>query len=218
MRTFSRALTLLLSTSLPLAIGMPLGLHGQNTVGLGASVVSATFTGDDIDISSRTAVGLSGWVVVPINERFNFVPGVAFAPKGWSSSDSFEDVTLKLNYLEFPLLISVPVAGEPGMLMFTVFGGPSLAFEISCKIDFQEANGPSGSDDCGGDDARKKFDVGALAGVGASYPATERVAVFGNQGVDFGLVNIDEDPDDTLRNRAFFVSVGASLPLGSGGG
>lgn len=52
-----------------------------------------------------------------------------------------------------------------------------------------------------------------MAGAGASYPATERLSVFLNFGIDLGLTNLDQDPGGNLKNRAFFGSLGAALPL-----
>lgn len=63
----------------------PTRVAAQEVAGLGVLVVSATLVGDDTeDLSARSGVGVRGWVTIAINDRFNFLPGVAFMPKGYS--------------------------------------------------------------------------------------------------------------------------------------
>jgi Outer membrane protein beta-barrel domain len=188
---------------------LPAGLAAQMTVGIGGGIVSATLTGDDTEeLSSKIGISLNGWLAIPINEKLSFVPGAAFIQKGFDASD--DDASLTLSYIEFPLLVSAALAGEEGSTGFHVFGGPTIAFEASCSF---ESDG--NSEDCGEDDNRRKVDVGALVGAGASIPAGERLTVFINAGVEFGLLNLlTEDDADTARNRALFLSAGVAFPVG----
>jgi len=141
------------------------------------------------------------------------MPGLAYTSKGYKRSNDDEEITLKLNYLEIPVLISVPVMGQPGSRTIHLFGGPNIALEAGCTLEFEDEFG-SGSNDCGDDDDRRKLDLGVIAGAGVRFPAGDRFLGFVNAGANIGFVNIDEDEGDTLKNQAFFVSVGLVIPMG----
>ena len=213
----------LISTScivLSLALLSPRGASSQLALGFGGGIVSSTFVGDDTaeaDPQSETGFSFGAWLAIPLGGRLTFVPGAHLVQKGASFTEAgVGEGAIEFSYFEVPLLLSVAVTPEDSSVGFSIFAGPSIAFESGCTVS-AESGSTSVSEDCdpAEDDERQTLDVGAVIGAGAQFPVGERLALMVSAGADLGLRTLDsgDDPDD-IRNRAFFGSVALVVPLG----
>jgi hypothetical protein len=130
--------------------------------------------------------------------------------KGASFSDGEDDVELRLEYVEIPLLLHIPLA-VGGSFAPYVFGGPSIGLEVRCRL---KAEGGS-SVDC--DDAdtfgRRSTDFGVHAGGGLAF-AMGPGALLVEGRYAFGLSNLVDQGTGTVRTRTPSVMVGYEIPLG----
>jgi hypothetical protein len=151
-----------------------------------------------------------------IHARFRFGP-VALQPeamivtKGASASLAPEQEQVRLEYIEIPLLLVVPVT--IGQFEPFVYGGPSIMLESRCRWFIREG-GLRSNLGCDPPRAelfrRNAFDYGVIAGGGAAYPVGPgRVSVEARH--NWGMRNIHRDPGQELRNRTFSVMLGYSL-------
>jgi hypothetical protein len=191
--------------------------------GMSVSDLSVDTDGVSPDLESKAGVLLGATVDVPLASGLWFQPGLSYVQKGariTGEADGGEviTVTLGLDYLEVPLLLkyAFPTTGSLGVHLFA---GPALAFEVGCELGVA-TEGVDVSIDCDEGDAQdveiatKSFDLGALVGGGVSVPM-DNVSLLFEASYNFGLANVaDSEGDDSLKNRAFYISAGVALPLG----
>lgn len=159
--------------------------------GAKAGVNIATITGDDLDsFSSRTAFHLGFVAEIGITETFSFQPELLYSAQGSDySEDSFEG-SLKVDYLNLPLMAKFYVAEG-----FSLEAGPQVGFLLSAKDVYDD-----GEDDW--KDITKGIDFGLNFGVGYKL---ESGLNFGAR-YNLGLSDLNDDPD-SQADSAFKNSV-----------
>jgi hypothetical protein len=159
--------------------------------GAKAGVNFATITGDDLDsFSSRTAFHLGFVAEIGITETFSFQPELLYSAQGSDySEDSFEG-SLKVDYLNLPLMAKFYVAEG-----FSLEAGPQVGFLLSAKDVYDD-----GEDDW--KDITKGIDFGLNFGVGYKL---ENGLNFGAR-YNLGLSDLNDDPD-SQADSAFKNSV-----------
>jgi hypothetical protein len=100
-----------------------------------------------------------------------------------------------------------------------VFGGGSVAFETGCEFE-SDVGGVEVSLDCDDDDPeadsfqRKETDFGVLVGAGFQFPLGPGAGLLEGRHT-WGLTNlIDDDSDDSIKNRSFAFFAGYAIPIG----
>jgi hypothetical protein len=137
-------------------------------------------------------------------------PEVQVVTKGARISDTMlQDEQLRLEYLELPLLVVLPV--RLGRLEPYGFGGGLVAVETRCRYVIKE-EGLRTNFGCDASSGltfdRSKVDYGLVAGGGAAYPIAGG-RVFVDVRYTWGMNNIvDEDIDVELRNRTLGIAIG----------
>lgn len=219
-RRFLTAVAFCLTT----VVVWPAVAGAQMTLNIGGGIVAATFGGSDADAvagpgvnkGSRIGINAGASLSIPVANRFAVVPGAFYAQKGAEFSDSGDKATFEFDYIEIPLLVSLMLTGEGSSVGFSIFAGPTFAFEIGCDVAV-ESGSISASESCddAGADERQQFDIGVAGGAGISFPISERLSIMVSGGYDLGLRTLDTsaDPDD-LKNSAFFGTVGVGIPIG----
>ena len=154
---------------------------------------------DGVDINMRTGWLLGGFVLFDINDQLAIQPEVLYAAKGATATDGTNELRIKLDYVDVPVLLRVtPVANHP----FYLLVGPSINFNVSAKVE--------SADDAGSTEDDVKEDVngtefGLVVGAGVTI---------GNFLVEgryiAGLSNIADRPqnDESVRNRGFAFLAG----------
>jgi len=154
--------------------------------------------------------------------RFRFGP-IALQPelhlvsRGASVSDDEMKQRLRLDYMEVPLMLVVPV--HVGAFEPYVFGGPMLALETRCRNIIEE-EGLTTNFGCDDDTLensfdRGVFDYGATVGAGISRRlGSGRILLEARN--TWGLRNIyDGEGDIEVRNRTMLFSIGYAILPGS---
>ena len=188
----------------------PTSVSGQKVLGLRAGLNVTKFAGA---VSADTKVGLNigATLYLPVSANVGVTVGAAYTQKGVKGSDQGIGVSLDLDYVEIPALltVSIPSAGPVGARFFL---GPAFAFEVGCEFSAAVGETDIGFD-CGDvPGGTEEFDIGAIGGVGVSYDATNSVILSMDLLYNLGLRNLDEAGD--TKNRAFSVQAGVGFPLG----
>ena len=144
---------------------------GQVTVGVQAGLSIAKIGGraPTNDLHSRKGIAFGAFVEKQISDMLSFQPEILYIQKGAKDSDQDVDVTLKLDYMEIPLLLKVNVPTEGDISPYLLVG-PALSFKAGCTISGEEG-GVSVDLDCDEDFiVFKSFDVGGVVGAGVGFP------------------------------------------------
>lgn len=146
---------------------------------------------------------------------FTLQPELMILAKGAKFGDptaTEDDVKLKLNYLEVPVSLLVRLPKGP-----YIFGGPSIAYEMSCLSQVKQGIVKISSR-CNEQNApvpdRRKLDYGVHVGAGFRYQIGRRILMLEAREL-WGLRDIDNDPASEFRNRSFAVMLGYTSAPGA---
>jgi hypothetical protein len=151
---------------------------------------------DEFDPSVRTALTAGVLAKVPVTPRFSFQPEVLFSAQGSKVSEGEFDATIKLNYINVPLLANIALSGGENPVSLLV--GPQIGFLTSAKIE-----GEGEEEDL--KDETESTDFGIVAGIAVQIRKFVIDARYTH-----GLRNINsiDDDDEKVKNRVFTVSFG----------
>ncbi len=182
------------------------------TAGLKAGMNIANLHGKDVkevigaDLVSKMGFCAGGFITYNINDMFAIQPELLFTMKGAKIEEAGYKETIKLNYLEIPVLakLSIPT---PGNVKPNLFVGPSLAIKLSAKVKWEEA-GESGEEDL---EEVKSTDFGLVFGGGVDFALGQ-----GKLTVDarytLGLATADDSEEELdIKNGAISIMVGYSF-------
>jgi hypothetical protein len=191
------------------------------TIGFKLGPSFSTMSTDEPGVSVSTLTKFTGGGFVRFGMGTLAVqPELMYVTKGAKQSGVFEgqaiDAELRLDYIEVPLLLLLPIGAGAGVAPY-VYAGPAFAFEVGCSVAF-DVPGFSGSADCDEDEDfdsdRRKIDVGAMVGGGLSFPVGPGALLVEGR-YNFGLLNLDTSTDgNTTRHRSGALLFGYSMPLG----
>lgn len=121
---------------LALAVRPAHAQHLSFGVGPVAGVVSASWRGSDTRGGARARASFvgGGFVTIGIGRYFALEPQVLYVRKGTELPWSGVTVTYKQDYVEIPLLITGTYPLGPLGIAPTIFAGPAVAFQTSCKF------------------------------------------------------------------------------------
>ena len=187
---------------------------GQTTLALRGGASIATLGGDDPASSdSRIGLNVGGAVTFGVLSGLGIQVGGAFVQKGTTETEQGIDAKVSFDYLEIPLLLrlGVPTSGSISP-HFVV--GPAFSVNVGCEVG-GSSEGVSASAKCSELDINiKSIDVGGMAGVGMDIATSGSLSITLDIFYNLGLSSIDDSgtPDD-IKNRAWSVLAGISLPL-----
>lgn len=196
----------LVAASLSSALGVPAAAAAQSVSGgIRADLALASF--QNADYSTNRRVGLRAGVFADVGLRgpFGLRAEAAYTMKGVKNADSTSDVTVKLDYIEVPIMAKLSLGGSPGFVLLT---GPAAGIKVSSKL-----TSDSGSTDYG--DLVHPIDFGWVAGLGFD-------ASLGGNAVSFdvrytlGLRSVFDfgDPEDTdSDDKNQVISAGVAIVL-----
>jgi hypothetical protein len=187
---------------------MSIGVKG----GLTVSNVSATLDGTNVDTDNRTGYNVAGVLSMAVSPTFSVAVEGQVVGKGFGVSDSTSGVTsgLDLLYLNFPILAVLTLPSKPDQVFAArLFAGPDIGFRMTCDI--VPFEGQSGTGVCDPQQA-KSLDFGLKAGAGLKIGKGQGGFIL-DVAFDFGLTDINEDSNVSVKNRAFLVSVGYIWPI-----
>ena len=157
-----------------------------------------------VSADSRTGIVAGGFLHYPLGAPFYLQPEVLYSSKGWS----FDDASLKLDYLEIPVLFGAAFPLENSAIRPTVFAGPEIGIQLSCDAE---------GEDCG--DGYKSLDFGLVFGGGVIWGLASfdlfldgRYALGLTDVLDTG--DVVELGDVSAKNRAWQFTAGIGFPVG----
>jgi len=189
--------------------------------GIKGGVAIQKLSGDDVNsdqVGNRTGFVGGAYVQSDLSRSFGVRLETLYFMKGASADSANVSVTVKLDYVEFPLLAvaHLPISEKAHV---DLFGGPTFAFNTSAKAEASFA-GLSGSVDIG--DGVKSFDFGLTFGAGLSVETGS--AIIGIDGrYGFGLESlVDSDAlsdfgfsgDADVKNKGFAIMASVGMPVG----
>lgn len=172
-------------------------------VKVGANFANLNFDGEGADISLDRRTGLIGglFVVVPADRQLALQAEALFSQKGAQSEEGDASGSIKLNYLEVPILARISSPASNGT-SFHLLAGPSLGFRTSAKAE-SSFDGEEESEDI--DDDVKRFDLGLVIGAGVEFG---RLVVDGRYTWGLTDLNKEEEEGIKIKNRVFSVMAG----------
>ncbi|MEP6835567.1 MAG: porin family protein [Gemmatimonas sp.] len=184
--------------SLLALVGAP--LHAQRFGIIAGGTFSNLRSSDDIDFKRRTGTIFGGSVQLPLGSAITLQPEFLFLNKGtkFNKGGPSGESNVRLDYLELPLLLRYDFSR--GTIGPHIYAGPSVGFNVGCKID---ANGNNSlpSTDCTDDNFKpKKLDYGLTVGTGVDFNLGS-LAATGGLRYGIGLADIRNDNSDEFKSR-----------------
>ncbi len=192
------------------------------TVGVMAGVnygkASQDPTSPDFTFEYKTGWLAGAFLGIQVNDVFSLEPQALYSSKGTklkgTGSNSGIEATIKINYLEVPVLAKFWIPSSGSQVRPFVFVGPEGEFKVSCTVE-GAAFGFASATDC--DKAPeiklKSTSFGVTAGGGFEVRGAKQVVRFDAR-YTHGLTNINNSTDKTtVKLRTFAVTAGVGVPL-----
>jgi hypothetical protein len=169
---------------------------------------------DDIGIDRLSSLGVGGFLRFGLG-GLGLQIDVLGLTKGSETTDPTEgDMNIKLDYIEVPVQL-VFALGSSRLGPYLMVG-PSVAFEVGCNVETEDASGNEVEADCEDSDFfdRKSTDLGVSGAAGLQIPMGPGAVLLEGR-YTHGLSNILDSETDTnkIRNRAFGLFLGYSIGL-----
>lgn len=190
----------------------------QHEVGLVMGGSFATFGGDIEGLDHQHGLALGLRLGAGIHKHVQVESGLIWIQKGAEGVVvGFEEplrAAHELSYLEIPLLVRglLPLGGA---IRPTALFGASVAFEVGCEVAVEPVSSFLSPLDCHPQSGRKTTDWSLIMGGGATWQLSG-VSLLLEGRYHVGLKDL-RGPHSTfaVRNRAFAVVAGISVPLGA---
>ncbi|MBA7471675.1 hypothetical protein ES707_06984 [subsurface metagenome] len=158
---------------------------------------------------SKIGICAGGFITCSLSDLFSIQPELLFTMKGSKAEESGMKVTMKLNYLEIPVLVKLSIP-TPGTVKPSLFVGPSLAIKLSGKAKVEYA-GESEEADI---EDLKSTDFGLVFGGGVDFALGQgKLTVDARYTLGLTTTREPEDPDEKIdmKNGAISIMVGYSF-------
>jgi len=184
--------------------------QAQITAGVQVGVNSTNISLSEsagVNTSSNITYMAGGWVGAHLGSIIALQVEAFYTQKG--ADLAFTPVeTLKIDYIEVPVILRVGIPIIPVIKPY-IFGGPSIAFAVSCKT---QTDGGGSSIDCddpqGQDIEIKSTDFSAIIGLGVQL-SRFIIAIQYDHGFDNILV--DDTSTDEANNRTWTLKGGFGI-------
>jgi hypothetical protein len=184
---------------------------GKMYGGIKGGVNFADLKGDDAPDNTSMRTGFMGGVFAGtnVNEDFGFRVEVLWAQKGAKADSANVEVTYKADYVDIPLLFVFNVSSSESMV-FSLFAGPSLNFNISAKTEVDGTDYDI--------DNIESFEFGGAIGAGIAKKMAGGKAVGLDARYSLGATSIIGDvagESVSVKNSGIGVMVFFQVPLGA---
>jgi hypothetical protein len=177
----------------------------------GGSLAELSGSDDAVDDSvskSRKGFVAGAYLAFPLGDTVSLQPEALFTQKGQSFdfTDLDVDTTLKLDYVEVPLLIKARFGGD-GIRPY-LFAGPYVGFRIKAEVVVDAEDAGSTTNDL--EDETKGTDYGIVGGAGLEFPAGSGAFLLEARYAR-GLTSIasdDVESEDDVKNAVWGFLVG----------
>ncbi|MGH7726435.1 MAG: porin family protein [Candidatus Eiseniibacteriota bacterium] len=185
-----------------------------------ADELEIVFPGTSWGSSTKTRTGfdLGAEVVIPISTAFALQPGLHYSQRGgkWEFSENSgtgvnADGTVKMNYIEAPLLLRVGPPTDSNVKVFFNLG-PVVGFRVASTFDVEASNGGEDSDDL--DDATNSVNFGAQGGVGLDIGMGPTSSIVVQTRYHLGFTNIFDDEAFSVKHSDAMIQAGFAKKFG----
>ncbi|MCC6245368.1 MAG: PorT family protein [Gemmatimonadaceae bacterium] len=169
---------------------------------LGGGTYSQLRGVENVSVKSRSGTMLGVSLTIPAGESWSFQPEALFLNKGGAITRAAgERQDVRLDYFEIPLLLRREFAAG-GTLNPHLYAGPSVGYQLNCKVTVEGPGIPNTSSDCRRDLFLEpaSVDWGAVVGAGVDL-SLGGLGVTGGARYGFGLANINKDDGAALEQR-----------------
>ncbi len=143
-----------------------------------------------------------------LNEQFSVQPEIYLLKQGGKYEEEIEGDTYKLiwlfDYIHIPVLAKVKLASD-GEVKPIIFAGPAFGYLVRARQKYYE-NGTL-MDDEDVMEFLKKPNISAVFGGGVEI-ILEKLLLILEVRYDLGLVNVLDDPDDSVNTNALMIMAG----------
>jgi hypothetical protein len=212
-----------LTAAVALALSIVSGpAHAQSKrAGINAGVDFATLGGDiadlvGVDPSTKTGFSVGAFFGVDVSNMFRIQLNGQYVQKGAKFEEGGATATFDVPYIELllPLTFLIPI--ENSSITPRLYLGPSLAFEMSCDLKFEEG-GTSATESCEEASApTKSTDYGIFFGGGIDFGLGSGELTL-DVLYNLGLANLNDFPGDdaTVKNRNIQILLGYAFLFGN---
>ena len=214
--TFRRSGAFIAAVLMVVSVAGPVFAGGVWTMGFKGGVATSDFHGSDVTENLGNRVGFAGGLYgqVDVSDRFGIRMEGLYHMKGVAEDSANASASVKLDYIEFPILLMGQIPASDGATL-SVFAGPVLAFNTSAKLE-GTVDGFTASVDI--KDYIASFEFGLAFGLGASFEAgSARITLDGRY--QLGLTNVEDTggaaPNSDVKNQGWVFMAGGGFPVGS---
>jgi hypothetical protein len=179
-------------------------------VGLSVSKAGGADVGGESKLVTGTAVG--GFLTLGFSRLLALEPQILMVEKGIKSEEGGLSATIKLTYIQIPLLAKLRFPmGPEGRVTGVLFAGPGVAYRVGCRLKLVQAgNELAGGCDLDGEaESIRSFDSSLIFGLGADIGRTTVSLRY-----DLGLTRLDQSADaNDIKNRALILLAGVKVGM-----
>jgi hypothetical protein len=176
-------------------------------LGLGGGLNLAKLTGQDqtlIRSKERKGLNLGGTFNFQVYGPVSLQPEVYYAQKGQVQESADASATLRMDYLEVPVLARITLPGT-SFLTPHITGGPALAWNLRCDLQVETEVTDGGASDCDNNPFARQFgkaDRGLVLGGGVRL-ALGPVGMVVDARMVRGLERLEQDTTEgETKNQA----------------
>ena len=182
-----------------------------------ADKATRTVVGAAFDKKKRVGLNAGVFLNIPLAGAVSLQPEAHYSQQGVTYKSNLSatapTASLKIDYVEVPVLLRIDVGPKASAIHPILFGGASGAFRISCNVSSTSGSTSltracSENTTSTSTDPVKKYDVSAIAGAGLAVNALGRAYALTLRYTQ-GLSNISTDNSgSTPKNATFSILLG----------
>ena len=147
--------------------------------------------------NSLPGYSMGVWWGVPVNRSLSIRPEALFTMKGDRQKDSNMDASIKMSYIEVPVLATMSFL-QDAKTQPSLFVGPSLGFNVGAKAEV-------GSASVDVKDQTKSTEVGLVMGGGLDFAVGPKNTLGLDVRYNLGLTNVADASGVTTKNQGICI-------------
>jgi hypothetical protein len=197
-----------------LSLVLATAVQAQIALGVRAGYNNSTLSVEEDGVSSEDFNSRSGFhggvdLAVMFGPMFGVEVGGQYSQKGATGDFDGTDVTLKIDYIDVPVVFAVNVPTN-SQIAPRFFAGGVASFEASCKLAAGSISADCSDEDIG---ARKSMYVAGIFGAGIAVAAGPGSFIVQGD-YQLGLTNMSDEVGVDAKVNVIQGSVGYRFPIG----